>query len=322
MIRPALCLIGALSCLALSACATTGGEAPASVAGTASTALSAGLCDRPRVHDAGRQDRLLRFAALVRETLDSSGRGVAIVSRTGVDLERIGVRFSHSGVTIRSGDGVRWTVRQLYYACDEGRPRLYDQGITGFLFNTDDATSGHVSIVFPASEDAARLQEVALDRPRALRLLAARYSANAYPFSVLYQNCNQWVAELLATAWGELPDGPDLRQRAQTWLTANGYSPPTLELGSHWLKAAAALSPMVHLDDHPESVRNGLRLQVSLPESIEGFVRSQPGDVRRVELCFSEDRVVIREGWRQIAKGCVADEGDQVHSLAPLARVD
>ena len=35
----------------------------------------------------------------------------------------------------------------------------------------------------------------------ALALLGREYSANAYPFSPRYQNCNQWVAELLATAW-------------------------------------------------------------------------------------------------------------------------
>jgi hypothetical protein len=48
----------------------------------------------------------------------------------------------------------------------------------------------------------AALQAAALDTPLALQLLGGSYSANAHAFSTRYQNCNQWVAELLAEAWG------------------------------------------------------------------------------------------------------------------------
>src|SRR6185295_14778922 len=119
----------------------------------------------------------------------------------------------------------------------------------GFLFGTDDPTVGYVSIVLPAGAAAASLEGAALDSPRAMRLLAATYSANAYPFSVRYQNCNQWVAELLATAWGALGDTQDLRERAQGWLSQRGYEPAAIEV-SHWLMAAAPFVPLVHLDDH------------------------------------------------------------------------
>lgn len=276
---------------------------------------AADYCDRAKVHDAGVQDRLLRFAAIVRETLAASGNRVAIISRTGMNLERIGVRFSHAGVAMRTEGEVPWTVRQLYYACDEGRPRLFDQGLAGFLFNTDDPASGHVSIVFPTGDDSARLERIARDDRRALRLLAARYSANAYPFSVRYQNCNQWVIELLASGWGELADGDDLRERAQAWLGRQGYDPAPLVLGSHWLKLAASFSPMVHLDDHPASDQPGLQFRLSLPESIETFVHERDAGATRIELCHERDRVVVRHGWQAIADGCVPQAGDTVRTL-------
>ncbi|MGE0315036.1 MAG: DUF2145 domain-containing protein [Lautropia sp.] len=325
-----------LAALTLAACATPGtgtdtrsarpGPPPSSTEGAPRVAAdampgpplasSAAWCDRARVHDADRQDRLLRFAALVRGVLDASDHEVAVVSRTGIDLERIGVRFSHAGVAIRRGGDVPWTVRQLYYACDEARPGLYDQGIAGFLFNTDDPGTGHVSIVFPSRERAARLADAARDRVRALRLLAARYSANAYAYSVRYQNCNQWVIELMAAGWGGLADGADLRERAQGWLAAQGYDPAPLVLDSHWLKFAASFSPMVHLDDHPPADRHGLRFTVSLPESIETFVRTVDAGATRIELCHAGDTVVVRSGWRPIAKGCIAEPGDRTASLA------
>ena len=54
-----------------------------------------------------------------------------------MDLSRFGVRYSHSGVSLKTGDNAPWSVRQLYYACDEERPRLYDQGLAGFVFGTE-----------------------------------------------------------------------------------------------------------------------------------------------------------------------------------------
>ncbi|HET7548900.1 MAG TPA: DUF2145 domain-containing protein, partial [Usitatibacter sp.] len=166
---------------------------------------------------ARQEDRLLRFAALIKQQLDASGAKVALIARSGVDLSRFGLRYSHAGVSLKANGNAPWSVRQLYYACDERRSRLYDQGLSGFLFGTDDPDEGYVSIVLPEGAAAATLEHAALDTSLGLHLLAASYSANAYPFSVSYQNCNQWVAELLASAWGALDDGPGLRERAQGW---------------------------------------------------------------------------------------------------------
>lgn len=301
--------MGATLLAALAGCATPGtGPAIAQLSG-------ARFCDRPPVQDARQQDRILRFAAVIRQELETSGEEVALISRSGVDLGDLGIRFSHSGLTFREGGDVPWSVRQLYYACDEGKPRLYDQGIAGFLFNGDEQAVGHVSLVLLPPEAALALRRAAIDRQRALRLLAGHYSANAYPFSTRYQNCNQWVVELMAAAWGGLADGDDLRERAQAWLADNGYDPAPVDLDSHLLKFAAVFMPLVHLDDHPEEARHGLQFQVSLPDTIETFVRNRLPQARRVELCHDEQRIVIRPGWRPIAEGCRAEDGDRVVPL-------
>ena len=323
MLRPAQAL---LLGLCLTACAATG-QAPPIGAPTAQPAqASAGLpplsasvshqfCDPPRIQDARQQDHLLQFAALVRQELETSGEDVALIARTGLDLQRFGVRFSHSGVVLKEGGEVPWSVRQLYYACDEGRPRLYDQGIGGFLLGTDQPDIGHVSIVLLPTAAGAQLQRAALDRQRALRLLASQYSANAYPFSSRYQNCNQWVVELLAAAWGELPDGLDLRERAQGWLASNAYDPPPVVVDSHWIKFAAAFMPLIHLDDHPQDDRYGMAFRISMPAAIEDFTHRRLSSARRIELCHNGRRVVIREGWQPIADGCRPAAGDRVATL-------
>ena len=96
------------------------------------------------------------------------------------------------------------------------------------------------------------LRQALLDPARVQHLLAGSYSANAYAYGLQYQNCNQWVVELLAAAWGELPDGADLRARAQTWLRTAPYAPEPVTIPSRWLMLGAIFVPLVHLSDHPQ----------------------------------------------------------------------
>jgi hypothetical protein len=81
------------------------------------------------------------------------------------------------------------------------------------------------------------------------------------------------------------------------------------------MKFAAAFMPLVHLEDHPEEDRYGLRFQVTLPEAMETFVRRREPRSRRIELCHDQHQVVIRQGWRPIAEGCKAESGDRVMAL-------
>jgi hypothetical protein len=281
---------------------------------SAAHAASQRFCDRPLALTAQQQDRLLQVAALVRRELETSGHDVALISRSGLNLQRFGIRYSHAGLSLKDND-TPWSVRQLYYACDERRPRLFDQGLAGFLFGTDDPQVGYVSIVWMPKEQAADVERAAQDKARALRLISPHYSANAYPFSLRYQNCNQWVAEMLASAWGALADGADLRQRAQSWLAEQGYAPAPVEVRSHAIMFAGTFVPWIHYDDHPAEDRFALRFRTSLPAALEAFVRERAPAARRVELCHDARQVVIHEGWDDVPEGCLARAGDRVIAL-------
>jgi hypothetical protein len=285
----------------------------ASAGGMNSSGVSR-FCDRNQPLTAAEQDRLLRFAGVLREELAGAGESVALVSRSGLDLSRFGIRYSHAALAWRSDDGL-WSARQLYYACDEGRPRIFDQGLAGFAMGTDDPGLGYLSIVRLPAEAVLALRPALLDGPRVRHLLAAEYSANAYSFSVRYQNCNQWIMEMIAAGWGDLPDGDDLRLRAQRWLRAADYQPEPIDVGSRWLMLASYVVPLLHLDDHPREDRSAMKLQVSLPYSIETFVRRRFPASERVELCHDGHQVVIHHGWEAIADGCKPAQGDRVVSL-------
>ncbi len=285
-------------------------------------AASGRFCDLQSPLTATQQDRLLSFAAIAKRELESSGHRLAIVARSGLNLARFGIRYSHAGISLAASPNGPWSVRQLYYACDEGQPRLYDQGLAGYLFGTDDPSLGYLSVVLLPPPAAAPLERAALDTPRALALLGASYSANAHAFSTRYQNCNQWLIELLAGAWGAGEGG---RESAQRWLAAQGYAPQPVEVNSRALMFAAAFVPWLRTDDHPSEDLQAMRFRTSLPASIDAFVRAQVPGAERIELCHDSAKVVIRRGWRPIADGCVAAEGDRVvalDSVTASARTD
>ncbi len=271
-------------------------------------AASLQSCDRDKPEPGpAEQDQVLRFAAVVRAELAKSGADVALISRSGLDLSLVGQRYSHAGLAVVDSEAGPWAVRQLYFACDEGRPRIFDQGLAGFVMGMHDSDEGHVSIVLLPDAD---LHAAVLDKRLALALLSPSYSANADAFSLRYQNCNQWLAELLAAAWGGAGD----RAAAQGWLREAGYEPSVF---APWRLLAwfAMASPFLHSDDRaPDDAEHG-RYRVSLPSALEAFVHRRYPQAQRIELCHSGSAVVIRRGWAPMGKGCVAEAGDVNSSL-------
>lgn len=263
-------------------------------------------CDRPLQVSADQQDRLLRFAAEVRAALAQSGAPAALIARSGTDLSRFGLRYSHAAVALAEGLDTPWAVRQLYYDCAERQPRLYDQGLAGFVLGSDNADVGYVHLLLLPPDAAAPLAAAALDKPLALGLLNARYSANAYPFSTTYQNCNQWVAELLAAATAGLRS----RDEAQAWLRAEGYAPEPVR-ASPWLMLAGRFAPWLHFHDHPDELLNAGQVQTSLPDSVYTFAQQRWPTARRIELCHGPQGMVQRAGGAPLAEGCRPEPGDR-----------
>ena len=300
--------------------------AGAALALCASASAWAGLpvfCEKNREITAAEQDRALRFAGAVKAELERSGMDVAVVSRAGLDLSRFGLLYSHAGIALKDNPGGAWAVRQLYYACDESRPRLFDQGMSGFVFGADTPGRGHVALLFLPAADSALLSRAALDKRLALALLANKYSANAYAFATRYQNCNQWVAEMLAGAWGDIAGagadagdaGTAMRTRAQAWLRAQGYAAGPVRVPSHWLMFAGQFVPLVHVDDHPLDDIYALALHTSVPAAIEDFLHRRLPDARRVELCRDERHIVVHRGWEPLGADCLPLPGDEVVDL-------
>jgi len=275
------------------------------------------FCERDSKFTVAEQDRVLRFAGVVKTELERSGARVALVSRAGLDLSRFGILYSHAGIALKDDADGAWAIRQLYYACDDARSHLFDQGVAGFTLGAEAPSNGHVSLVFLPAEESVLLERAVADKRLALSLLSGKYSANAYAFGTRYQNCNQWVAELMASAWGGIDGHEATREYAQSWLREQGYVAGPVKVPSHWMMFAGQFVPLIHVVDHPVDDLHALSLQVSVPASIEDFVRRRAPKAQRVELCHDEGRVVVRRGWAQIGAECKPLPGDEVIALAP-----
>lgn len=279
-------------------------------------ATSTRFCDEPAALSAVQHDRLLRFSGVIRAALEGSGERMALISRSGLALGRFGQRYSHAGISLRASAETPWAVRQLYFACEERRPRLFDQGLAAFVQGMDRPSLGFVSVVLLPPDRAASLEATALDKRTALALLAADYSANAYAFSTRYQNCNQWVAELLAQAWsgaeGAAREPQALRVTAQRWLHAAGYIPAVFDVGSRLVLWLSTFSPWLHSDDHPQEDTDQARYRVSMPSSLEAFVQRQAPAAQRLEFCYTEQHIVVRRGWQPLDDACEAGPQDTV----------
>ena len=316
--------------------------------GLSNAVASSRYCDSQVALTPGQQSKLLRFSEVVKAELEASGQSTALLARSGLNLARFGIRYSHAGISLKDSQNTPWSVRQLYYACDERKPRIFDQGMAGFVLGTDNAAVGYVSAVLLPPDAAKAFETAALDNRQALALLHPIYSPNAYAYGLRYQNCNQWVMELLATALGMLgltheaaqrptadtkqdvaldlaPDSSQdsaqvsqptaARTGAQAWLRQQGYLPSIVEVGSRLLMWAGAFIPLVRSDDHPKDDLAQLRYQVTMPASIEGFVQAKLPDAQRIEFCHNEQHIVVHRGWTPVAEGCVPSLEDRVIAL-------
>lgn len=272
-------------------------------------------CDADGVVSARQQSHLLQLSDIVKSQLDASGNRAALIATAGLDLGRLNIRYSHMGVSLQGSAHGRWAVRQLYFDCEQRQSRLFDQGIAGFTTGRQPTEAVFVSLVLPppAADDA--LAQLVGNSASSMALQSGSYSANAYPFSDRYQNCNQWVLEMLAVAWGGLPVAEGIRRTAQQWLRERDYTPDVVTVGWTPVMWLSGQLPWLHRDDHPAKDQAALLYRVSLPKSIETFVHALQPAAQRIELCMQDGLVVIRRGWQAIGPTCKPEAGDETVEL-------
>ena len=194
--------------------------------------------------------------------LDETGATVVVLSRAGQDLGRYGVFWSHMAFAYRERPGQPWRVVHKLNHCGTASAAVYRQGLGEFFL--DRMFRYEAGIVVLSPEAQGKLLPVLRDNYGVTRWHTEAYNMVAYPWSVRYQQSNQWVLETLA---GAMEPAAGTRWQAQGWLQMHDYQPTTLKIGAFERLGARATAANVAFDDHPNAKRFSDRIETVTVDS-------------------------------------------------------
>jgi hypothetical protein len=225
----------------------------------------AGRSCEGRVPQAGAVERSMALAEHTAARLEASGAQVVVLARVGQNLAEYGLRYSHLGFAYREGGGrpAAWRIVHKLNGCGSARGAVYRQGLGEFFL--DDLYDYEAAYVVLAPAVQQRLLPALRDNTRLAQLNTPAYNMLAYPWSVKYQQSNQWAIETLAMTQDP---AAQTRERAQAWLRLQGYEPTTLRIGALKRLGARATAANVAFDDHPNEKRFTDRIETVTVDSV------------------------------------------------------
>ena len=200
--------------------------------------------------------------------LDETGAQVVVLARSGQDLSQYGLKWSHMALAYREAEGKPWRVVHKLNYCGTPVAEVYRQGLGEFFL--DRMFRYEAAIVVLAPEAQAKLLPVLRDNQRVTQWHTEAYNMLAYPWSVTYQQSNQWAIETLA---GAMDANATTRRQAQAWLQLRDYQPTSLRLGPVTRLGARMTKANVAFDDHPNEKRFSDRIETVTVDSVLVWLR-------------------------------------------------
>jgi hypothetical protein len=194
--------------------------------------------------------------------LDASGAQVVILARAGQDLSRYGLSWSHMGFAYREKPGAPWRVVHKLNHCGTATGGLYRQGLGEFFLDRMFRYEAAYVVLSPEAQE--RLLPMLRENSRLSRWHVEPYNMVAYPWSLRYQQSNQWVLETMA---GAMEPTVDTRKQAQGWLQMRDYRPAVLRLNAMERLGARIGTAHIAFDDHPDAKRFTGRIETVTVDS-------------------------------------------------------
>lgn len=234
----------------------------------AGPALAGRPCeDRPL--DVATVQMSMALAERTAKRLDETGAQVVVLARSGQDLRHYGLRWSHLAFAYREAEGGPWRVVHKLNHCGTPVAAVYRQGLGDFFL--DRMFRYESAIVVLAPDVQAKLLPVLRDNQRVTQWHTEAYNMLAYPWSLTYQQSNQWALETLA---GAIDANAATRRQAQAWLQLRDYQPTTLHLGAMTRLGARMTRANVAFDDHPNEKRFSDRIETVTVDSVLVWLRA------------------------------------------------
>ncbi len=190
-------LTAAIAALALAACASSGGSAPLP-----------GSAEAPATQHLTAEQAAL-FAKQIERDLAAKGARLAIVFRTGEDRTTLpeGISYTHGGfwtyvpISLEDGRVVNgYAVYNLYRG--DGKSLPTDRSYLHQDYPIDLALAtgmDDVGVIIPTPEMQRRILAI-MDSPDYRKLHITAYSLVSNPHDIKYQNCTEFMLDIIAAA--------------------------------------------------------------------------------------------------------------------------
>lgn len=219
-------------------------------------AYAGGDASQPRGQPTHAIEDVADFAKQIERDLARREARIAIVFRSGRAREELpgGVRYTHGAFwvysTIQGADGQThqgYSVHNLYHGAEDRRRSYLHQDWPVDFVNGD--VIGEVGVIIPSPEMQRRLIEMMQDG-RYEALHRDDYSLVSNPLDPLYQNCNEFMLDVIAGATWQTHSLPQIKANLEAY-----FEPSPLKISIFQRMFAPTADERIRLEDHEGPIR-------------------------------------------------------------------
>lgn len=213
---------------------------------------------------------------------------VVIVARSGQDLEKYGIRYSHAAFMVKEHQ--KWQVFHLLNECPSSLGGLYQEGLGNFVMpvmmnraklkNEGSVLNQAISLgfVIPPKSVQQNLKQLLQSATARNSVFEKQYSAVANPYNLMNQNSNGWVLEFYTIAEAQASKQQvSNREAAQNWLKSQHYQGTELPASILKQRLAAMVVGNVSLKGHERSDRYQGKLLINSGDSVLNYIAGNNG---------------------------------------------
>jgi len=200
-------------------------------------------------------EKLMRFAKRVEKVAADNGARVIIIPRLGRPRSKLprGFEYTHTGIgvysliTTESGETVPgYRIHNLYQSNEQSdRSTTVDDFPFDFYAGVYELKT---AVLIPKPELQQKLLKL-IQSGDHLQLHNANYSAISNPYNTKYQNCNEYVLDIINAAVYGTTDIAKLKQTSETYFDAQ-----PVVVGPLKMMFASIFSPSIKVSDQSEDI--------------------------------------------------------------------
>ncbi|HCH33414.1 MAG TPA: hypothetical protein DE045_10760 [Oceanospirillaceae bacterium] len=174
-------------------------------------------------------------------------------------------QYTHAGLVFRDHPSGQWSVVHLLNTCG-GQSAIFEQGLMRFSLDKPDVYVNAIVHLKPQLQGALAAVVIKQNLAQAM-FQGSQYSSISYPYSLDYQNSNEYILMLLAAAMAPESNQPNNRQQSMGYFLNSklkaAFQPELVKVGVfESLGSSLGLGPSnATLKDHTRQERRNGKME-------------------------------------------------------------